>query len=135
MESDTERLFPGKVKGWGPAVSLRASVNVGFTLNTFPYIKNLTDYKTFTPLQTDKMNSSNQNAVNYPLSNIISCKHLKITIKTTSNGNSWFAIGKFDLFGTAHLKKNLNKCTINIVRIRHQVIGQILITMMPSSMA
>ena len=46
VESDTERLFPGKVKGWGLAVSLRASVNVGFTLNTFPTpnVKNLIDF-------------------------------------------------------------------------------------------
>ena len=46
VENDTERLFPGKVKRWGLVVSLRASVNVGFTYNTFHIhnVKNLTDY-------------------------------------------------------------------------------------------
>lgn len=89
------------------------------------------DGTTFIPLQTDEMKSANTNAVNYPLSKAIACKHFRIKVAD----DTWLAVSKFDLFGSIQVlpqKKNVNICTINIGRIRHQIIGNILIAMMPS---
>ena len=93
--------------------------------------------ETFVSLQTDVMTSSNPNAVKYNLDKTISCKHFKITLKTTSisGGYHWMVISKFDLFGRlgAASRRTRDKCSINIGRIRHETISNILILMMPSS--
>ena len=83
------------------------------------------DSETFISLQTDVMTSSNPNAVKYNLDKTISCKHFKITLKTTNtNGYHWMVISKFDLFGPlgAAPRRTRDKCSINIRRIRSKVL-------------
>ena len=92
------------------------------------------DNKTFIPLQIDKFESLTTDAVSFNLSRNIKCKHFKITTNITSIGSTtWLAIRKFDLFGYGFIfERNCN--TFDIRYIRHRLLGEIFILMMPSLM-
>ena len=77
----------------------------------------------FVTLQTDTANSATSDAVNYKLSRTISCKHFRITMKSTSNNNKWHAVSKFDCFESTELLPWCTRCIASNWRIQQLIIS------------
>ena len=78
------------------------------------------DGSTFVSKQIDKIDDLRGNTKKFAIKPPIYCKHFKITGKSNNNQyhptSLWFY--GFDCFGSINLKRTINKCTCNEVRIK-----------------
>ena len=75
-------------------------------------------------IQTNYVSSYPSKAVKFTFPRPITLKTLRITSRTTTNGQKWLRVGQFDLFGTTKIP---GKASINYRNIRQRIQRTIII--------